>query len=166
MTDLLNVTQRKWQRDGTEFIGMRDKGASVAEISETTHCTTSYVRECIAFAEKYPITAADIEREQTKPWSEEERVKWGRSFGRLHATGMSVARIATDHEIPVKRVLGAMEAAEYDHTSDRPAAAPLVRARTPRTWTDHSPRAPWSYPDELTLRLAREGRAEIKAHWH
>lgn len=89
-------------------------------------------------------------------WSPGQYLSSGQKFADLHRAGVSIGDIASRFECTTWRVHKALEAVGY-------LGASIPERRAPRPPQRASERPAWSIPDEVTLSLARQGRAEIEA---
>jgi hypothetical protein len=113
------------------------------------------------------LAAHDADRHM--PMSEKRRARRLRAFAiaQMMRVGFSQSEIGRQHALSRSRVnqILACGCPDFDAPAPRarepPASAPRLRLVEKPRATPEPRRPAWSFPDETTLRLAREMRAEI-----
>jgi len=155
--------QRIWAQDGAAFVAAIDAGQSTEEIMSASGKTLAYIQTTIAFIRENPAMAPEATAkviQATAPiavspihWEDDERVRYGREFVKLHQGGKTLVEVAELRATTVKRVRQAMRAVEYDPErvswESKPRSANLDRPA-------------WTYPDARTLAECHRGREEIR----
>lgn len=95
-------------------------------------------------------------------WDEDDRLRYGYQFARLHRFGNSLVEIAAKHDCSPTRVREVMLLIGYEPSQT--GRAPPAKAKSTPIGEDERPY--WSRPDPITLRLVREAREDMKrAGW-
>lgn len=117
---------------------------------------TDFVRDNPKMAPKQPPQLFQTVTRVAVPathWEDDERIRYGREFVKLHQSGKTLKEIAELRATSVNRIVRAMRAVEYDPER--------VTVETKPRFIDPT-RPAWTYPDATTLRECRAAREEIE----